>query len=160
MVRSDAQEVDALLEAYEKGAGTYLRVTRFPRQLNSDVTRLLYLRPNGSFLFVASWPGYEPSIATGRWTRSDSEIHLEGIAQVSTDTIPGPGGGRFRLVFAVEVTDLTPYLTAREDLDRLGMLGSVESLAYVGRSIIIAPDDISRLPRSLDEVDAWIGSGS
>ena len=158
-MRSDVQEIDDLLEAYEKGAGTYLRVTRFPRQLNSDVTRVLYLRPKGSFLFVASWPGYERSIAMGGWTRSGSEIHLEGIAQVSTDTIPGPGGGRLMLVFAIEVTGLTPYLTARGDLEHLGMLGSVESLAYVGRNIAIAPDDISRLPRSLDEVDAWIGSG-
>jgi hypothetical protein len=56
-------------EDFEKGVGTYLKVVKFPEPRNPDGFVVLYLRPNGRFLFAGYWRGYERSVVAGTWER-------------------------------------------------------------------------------------------
>lgn len=108
IVRS--REPVQISEAFENGVGTYLKVVRFSEPTNPDGFVVLYLRPNGRFLFAGYWSGYERSLAAGGWVRQGVEVRLDGRGLVATDAIPGPEGGRFERVFTVEDANHTPPL--------------------------------------------------
>ena len=72
---------------FEKGVGTYLKVIRYSEPTNPDGFVVLYLRPNGRFLFVGYWSGYERSLVTGRWVNQGTEVRLEGRGRLATDVI-------------------------------------------------------------------------
>jgi hypothetical protein len=143
------------LEDFEKGVGTYLKVVRFSEPTNPDGFLVLYLRPNGRFLFAGYWSGYERSVAAGDWVRQVAEVRLKGRGRVSTDAIPGPDGGRFERVFNVQDANHTPSLIASKALEGWSLLGWTGPLAYVGRHTIIDPDG-RWLPGSMSSVDSWI----
>ena len=144
------------LEDFDNGVGTYVKVVRFSEPPNPDGFIVLYLRPSGRFLLVGYWTGYERSAAAGIWQRRASEVHLNGMGRLSTDTIPGPGGGRFERVFAVGNANYTPSLTASQELKGWSLLSWTGPFAYVGQRTIIDPDG-RWMPKSLPEVDEWIG---
>jgi len=144
-----------LFEDFEKGVGTYLKVVRFPASTNPDGFVVLYLRPNGLFLFVGYWSGYERSMAAGHWVREGAELRLEGRGRLSTDTIPGPEGGRFERVFTVEDANHTPCLTASNELKGWSLLSWTGPFTYIGQRTIIDPDG-RWLPDSVSAVDGWI----
>lgn len=89
-----------LFEDFENCVGTYLKVLRFSEPTTPDGFLVLYLRPNGRFLFAGYWSGYERSAAAGRWVRQGVEVRLDGRGRVATDAIPGPEGRRFERIFA------------------------------------------------------------
>jgi hypothetical protein len=144
-----------LFEDFEKGVGTYLKVVRFAEPTNPDGFVVLYLRPGGEFLLVGYWSGYEHSVATGTWERQGSEVRLKGNGRLSTDTVPGPEGGRFERTFTVENLNHTPSLIASEELKGWSLLSWTGPFMYVGQRTIIDPDG-RWLPDSLTKVDQWI----
>jgi hypothetical protein len=143
------------LEDFEKGVGTYLKVVRVPQPSNPDAFLVLYLRPDGRFLFAGYWSGYERSVAAGIWTRRGNEVHLKGHGQLSTDSIPGPDGGPFERVLTVEGSHSTPSLVAATELQGWSLLSWRGHYTYVGQSTVINPDG-GWLPDSQSAVDAWI----
>lgn len=56
-------------DEFQRAPGTYLKVVRFSEPGNPDGFVVLYLRPNGRFLFAGYWWGYERSLVAGRWGR-------------------------------------------------------------------------------------------
>jgi len=141
-------------EPLESFVGTYLKTIRFPEPTNPDGFSLLYLRATGLFLFSGYWPGYERSVAAGKWSRRGGEVDLEGQGEVSTDSLPSPAG-RFRRTFKTCVENHTPAPSAVDELTGWSLLGWVGPLTYVGQTTVVDPDG-QWLPRSLVEVDAWI----
>ena len=115
---------------------------------------VLYLRPQGRFLFLAYWPGYERTVAAGIWERKGDDIRLNGNGSVSACS-PVPRAGRFERTFAVGDSDHTRSLTASEELKGWSMLGGVGPFTYVGADTVIDLDG-RFLPDSLSAVDEWI----
>ena len=144
-----------VLEVFEKGVGTYLKVVRFSEPTNPDGFVVLYLRPNGHFLFAGYWNGYERSVVAGTWARHGDEVQLKGNGRQSTDTIPGPEGSRFERVFKVENANSTPSLIASSELKGWSLLGWTGPFMYVGQRTVINPDG-RWLPDSHSTVDGWI----
>jgi len=140
---------------FEKGVGTYLKVIRYSEPTNPDGFVVLYLRPNGRFLFVGYWSGYERSLVTGRWVNQGTEVRLEGRGRLATDVIPGPEDERFERIFTVEDSNHTPSLMASNELKGWSLLSWTGPFTYVGQCTIIDPDG-RWLPRSMSVVDAWI----
>lgn len=151
----DGGERVPLFEDFENCVGTYLKVLRFSEPTTPDGFLVLYLRPNGRFLFAGYWSGYERSAAAGRWVRQGVEVRLDGRGRVATDAIPGPEGRRFERIFAIQDTNHTPSLIASNALAEWSLLNWTGPLAYVGQHTIIDPDG-RWLPGSMPVVDAWI----
>ena len=143
------------LRDFEKGVGTYLKVIRFPEPPNPDGFVVLYLRPDGRFLLVGYWSGYERSVAAGTWDRHGSEVRLKGKGRLSTDAIPSPEGGRFERTFTMENVRSTPSLTTSHELKGWSLLSWTGPFMYVGQRTVIDPDG-RWLPDSLATVDEWI----
>jgi len=144
-----------VFEDFERGVGTYVKVVRFSEPTNPDGFLVLYLRPSGQFLLAGYWRGYERSAAAGSWEKTGSEVQLEGRGRLSTDTVPGPEGGRFERVLAVENATHTPSLMASVELKGWSLLGWTGPLIYIGQHTIIDPDG-RWLPKSMVDVEAWI----
>jgi len=132
-----------------------LKVVRFPEPPNPDGFVVLYLRPEGRFLFVGYWCGYERTQAAGQWSRQGAELQLKGAGDVSTDTIPDPEGEAFTHTFRVEDAHHTPSLMADRELRGWSLLSWKGPFMYVGQATIIAADG-KWLPKSISEVDSWI----
>ena len=78
-------------EPVRYSAGTYLRVFRPSDSTTHDAYLLLYLRPDGSFLFLGYWPdALEQTLVAGQWSEIGSELRLSGEATVSTAGRPRP----------------------------------------------------------------------
>jgi len=145
-----------LLEAFENGTGTYLKVVRFAQPTNPDGVIALYLRPDSRFLLLGYWRHYEHSYASGTWVRQGGEIHLEGRGHLATDSsICAPDNGRFRRGFLMETVVCSPSLVASEELKGWSLLGWRGTYAYAGQNTIIDSDG-QWLPTSLTAVDKWI----
>lgn len=140
-------------EEFEQCTGTYVKVVRFPEPPNPDGFIVLYLRPEGRFLFVGCWFGYEKSVAAGHWSKREKKYHLHGYGRVKSDAPPGQEG-RFVQIMKLEIVNHTPTLTAAEELKGWSLLSWVGPFTYIGqRTIIPNPEG---LPDSLFAVDQWI----
>jgi hypothetical protein len=133
------------------GVGTYLKVVWSPGTSKAFI--VLYLRPHGRFLFGGYWEGYEYSLAAGVWQKQGREIRLDGRGQLKTDTIPGPEGGKFERVFAIEDSNHTPVLRAATELNGWSLLGWRGDFVFVGVDTVIAP---GWLPASMSAIDSRI----
>jgi hypothetical protein len=142
-------------DGFARGAGTYLKVVRFSEPTNPDGFIILYLRPDGRFLFVGYWDGYEQTAAAGQWAREGSELRLEGRGHASTDSLQGPDAGAFRHLLRWELTNHTPTLNAPIELKGWSLLSWTGPFEYVGQLTVIDPDG-AWLPRSISEVDTLI----
>lgn len=142
------------LTEFEQCVGTYMKVIRFSEPLNPDGFIVLYLRPGGRFLFAGYWRGYERTLATGHWSKCESELRLQGRGQVNTDCPPGHEG-HFSRILKLEMLHLTPTLSAASELSEWSLLSSFGPFAYVGQLTVINPDG-QWLPDSLAVVDQWI----
>jgi len=100
---------------FEQCSGTYVKVVRFTEPTNPDGFIVLYLRPEGRFLFVGYWLGYESSVAAGHWSKRESEYHLQGYGRVRSDT-PPDHQERFARILKLEIMNHTPTLTVAEEL--------------------------------------------
>lgn len=138
---------------FERCTGTYVKVVRFSEPSNPDGFIVLYLRPEGRFLFVGYWFGYEKSVAAGHWTKRESEYHLHGCGRVRSDAPPDQEG-RFDQVLKLEMVNYTPTLTAAAELKGCSLLSWVGPFTYVGERTIIP--NAEGLPDSLSAVDQWI----
>lgn len=143
------------IEDLENDAGTYLNVVRFSQPSNPDGFVVLYLRPNGRFLFLGYWRGYERTIAAGTWEKKGIEVRLKGNGSLSTDTTLGPEANRFERTFVAGNAKATPSLTASEELKGWSLLSATGPFVYVGQRTIIDPDG-RWLPNSLSTVDELI----
>jgi hypothetical protein len=141
-------------EDFENGVGTYLKVVRFSEPTNPDGFVVLYLRSNGTFLLLGYWKGYEPSVVAGRWSREGDTIQVRGVGNRSTCT-PPDAQGQYQRQVDVQMENDTPILVASTDLTGWSLLGWKGPFAYVGRETLVDPDGMW-LPKSSDEVDAWI----
>jgi hypothetical protein len=133
--------------------GTYLKVIwpTFP----TDAFVILYIRPDNHFLFAGYWAGFERSVAVGNWERHESTVRLIGTGNLSLDVFPGPEGGSFERLFAIEETHFAMSLVASSELKGWSLLGWAGSYNYVGQQTVIDPDG-NWLPVSLSQVDEWI----
>ena len=136
------------------GIGTYLKAIWYP---DSEALLVLYLRPQGRFLFAGYWSGYAHSIAAGQWLKQGMEVSLIGHGHHTTDAIPGPGSGAFHRVFSLDNSSFTPTLLATGELDDGSLLGWKGPFEFVGRHTVIDPDG-RWLPSSMSDVDARIKS--
>jgi len=143
--------VQRLYKDWLDGAGTYVKVVWSPDPSKAYI--VLYLRPEGRFLFSGYWEGYEYSIAAGTWLKQDLEIRLAGRGRLKTDTVPGPEGGAFSRVFRVEDSNNTPVLRADTELAEWSLLGWRGDFVYVGAETVISPGP---LPSSMSAVDRCI----
>ena len=141
--------------------GTYLKVIG-GMGYEPDMSLILYLQNNGRFLFLGYYPGYEKSVAAGRWSRDGKTVYLVGRGHLNIDTIPGPAGGRFERELLLEKADFTPQLRAAEELKGWSLLSWRGPFVYAGATII-DPDE-RWLPNSWAAVEDWItrtaGQGS
>ena len=153
--RDDGNRSVTLFDAFEKGAGTYLKVVRFSEPTNPDAFIVLYLRPSGRFLFVGYWEGYERTAAAGQWVREGSQVRLEGRGDASTDSLPGPAADAFTHLLAWDLSNHTPTLTAPAELKGWSLLSWTGPFAYVGQVTVIDPDG-AWLPSSISDVDRLI----
>jgi hypothetical protein len=143
-----------IYEDFENGVGTYLKVVRFPEPPNPDGFIVLYLRSTGLFLFLGYWRGYERSAVAGRWSRHDDAVSLDGCGETSTDAPPRQAG-KFQRTLKADVQNHTPVLVGASEFTGWSLLGWTGPFIYIGRATVINPDG-EWLPRSCDEVDAWI----
>ncbi len=143
-----------MYENFENGVGTYLKVVRFQEPPNPDGFILLYLRSTGCFLLSGYWSGYEQSVVAGRWSKTNDVVRLEGRGETSTDAPPNRSE-RFEREFRTEVQHHTPILIAENELTGWSLLGGAGHYTYMGQATVINPDG-RWLPRSFEEVDAWI----
>jgi hypothetical protein len=155
-IETNGAQIVTPFDAFEKGAGTYLKVVRFSEPTNPDAFIILYLRPSGRFLFVGYWEGYEQTAAAGQWVREGSVVRLEGRGHASTDSRPGPEAGVFRHVLTWDLTNHTPTLTAPAELKGWSLLSWTGPFLYVGQFTVIDPDG-TWLPHSISDVDRMIG---
>jgi hypothetical protein len=135
--------------------GTYLKVARSAETENPDLFFVLYLRPDGRFLFLGYWPGYEQTVAAGVWSKNAREISLHGGGTVAADFAPGGGGQSFERVLTMGDQQFTPTLTADIELEGWSMLGWRGPFEYVGQQTVIDPTG-RWLPNSIAAVDVWI----
>lgn len=142
-------------EDVKSDAGTYVKVVAVHEYRPEDLFMVLYLRPNGRFLFAGYWDGYEYSLAAGRWRRQGWQIVLDRRGRLKTDYVPGPEGGRFERTFLFEHSHRTPVLRATGELKGWSLLGWSGDLVYVGQHTIIAPG-ACWLPGSMSEADMRI----
>ncbi len=156
----DAEDVDQrMTELFEFDLrGTYLKVIGFPGA-EPDMFLILYLQGNGRFLFLGYYPGYEKSVAAGRWSRDGKTVYLVGRGHQNT---AGPAGGRFERELLLEKADFTPQLRAAEELKGWSLLSWRGPFVYAGATII--DPDGRWLPNSWAAVEDWItrtdGQGS
>jgi len=115
--------------------GTYLKVIGGIGP-EPDMSLILYLQRNGRFLFLGYYPGYEKSVAAGRWSRDGTTVYLVGRGHLNTDTNPGPAGGRFERELLLEEDDFTPQLRAGEELKGWSLLSWRGPFVYAGGNII------------------------
>ena len=146
--------------------GTYLKVIGGMGP-EPDMSLILYLQrrggaEDGRFLFLGYYPGYEKSVAAGRWSRDGKTVYLVGRGHLNTDIIPGPAGGRFERELLLEKADFTPQLRAAEELKGWSLLSWRGPFVYAGGTII--DPDGRWLPNSWAAVEDWItrtdGQGS
>ena len=137
--------------------GTYVKVVASPGPSTNqrDSFLVLYLRPNGEFLFLGYWPGYERSVAVGRWSVMDEIVELDGFGRIDGDALPNPDPGRFQRTFRYSAKDFSPILTADEELPGWSLLGWAGAYSYLGWEIVFDPDR-GWLPRSIEDVDNLI----
>jgi len=133
-------------------AGTYLKVIRFSEPTNPDGFVILYLRPNGRFLFIGYWLGYELSVVGGTWTMVPPTLHLRGYGQMTGDAFVD-GKKQFLRIFELATVHATPTLTAEAELKGWSLLSWTGPFAYVGEHTIINPT--RQLPESIADVDRW-----
>ncbi len=138
---------------FEQCSGTYVKVVRFTEPTNPDGFIVLYLRPEGRFLFVGYWLGYESSVAAGHWSKRESEYHPQGYGRVRSDT-PPDHQERFARILKLEIVNHTPTLIAAEELKGWSLLSWVGPFTYIGEQTIIP--NTKGLPDSLAVVDQWI----
>jgi hypothetical protein len=143
------------LEAFNKDAGTYLKVVQLHERTNPDGLVVLYLRPSRLFLLVGYWKGYERSMAAGGWSNNGADIVLEGYGDVSRDDIRLIHDEPFQRVFTVEHAKDTPNLVAATALEGWGLLGLTGPFMYVGQRTIVDPDG-EWMPGSFASVDEMI----
>ena len=137
----------------EECSGTYAKVVRIHEPLNPDGFIVLYLRPDGRFLFIGYWLGYENSVAAGYWSKRESDYHLAGYGRVKGDA-PPCHEGRFVRILKLEMVHHTPTLTAAVELKGWSLLSWVGPFTYIGEHSVIP--DTKELPDSLAVVDQWI----
>ena len=163
VLSDDAEDVDQrMTELFEFDLrGTYLKVIG-GLGAEPDMFLILYLQGNGRFLFLGYYPGYEKSVAAGRWSRDGKTVYLVGRGHLNTDIIPGPAGGRFERELLLETVDFTPQLRAAEELKGWSLLSWRGPFVYAGATII--DPDGRWLPNSWAAVEDWItrtdGQGS
>lgn len=114
---------------------------------------MLYLRPDGRFLFIGYWLGYENSVAAGSWSKRESEYLLQGYGRVKSDA-PPCHEGQFVRVFKLEMVHQTPTLIAAEGLKGWSLLSWVGPFTYISEQTVIP--ETKELPDSLVAVDQWI----
>lgn len=141
------------IKDFEQCTGTYVKVLRFPEPSNPDGFIVLYLRPDGRFLFIGYWRGYENSVAAGYWSKRESDYHLQGYGRVGSDA-PPCHHGRFVRILKPEMVHHTPTLTATEELKEWSLLSWVGPFTYIGERTVIP--NTKELPDSLAVVDQWI----
>jgi len=140
--------------------GTYVKVIATPgpaEEWNSDSFLVMYLRPNGTFLFLGYWPGFERSFAVGEWSAINGQVDLVGYGQIRGDALPNAPGGSFRRTLRPSVRRFTPILIAETELAGWSLLSWAGEYVYLGFAAILNVDGVW-LPPSLAAVDEWIES--
>lgn len=133
--------------------GTYLKVVKFGA---GDAFIVLYLRPDGRFLFLGYWAGYERTTAAGVWTKTDRQLSLRGVGAVATDSDLGGKRLPFARTFDLHENSPTLSLSADNELTSWSLLGWQGPFHYVGIATVVNPDGLW-LPNSSRDVDGWIG---
>lgn len=133
-------------------AGTYVKGVRFSEPTNPDGFIILYLRPDGRFLFVGYWRGYEKSFAAGYWRANNSELELDGFGSVRADS--GEHTGRFLQKLALELNYYTPMLVVAKEAEGWSLLSWLGAYSYIGEDTVLPLG--GALPNSLPEVDECI----
>ena len=129
--------------------GTYLKVIGGIGHHEPDMSLILYLQRNGSFLFLGYYPGYEKSVAAGRWSRDGKTVYLVGQGHCLSRS----GSERFERELLLEEDDFTPQLRATEELKGWSLLSWRGPFVYAGATII--DPDGRWLPNSWAAVEDW-----
>jgi hypothetical protein len=137
--------------------GTYVKVVASagPSTNQRDSFRVLDLRPNGRFLFLGYWPGYERSVASGQWSVADEIVELDGFGRIDGDALGNPDPGRFRRTFTYSVSNFTPILMAEEELPGWSLLSWAGAYSYIRWEVVFDPGR-GWLPQSINAVDELI----
>ena len=111
--------------------GTYLKVIG-GNGPEPDMSLILYLQRNGRFLFLGYYPGYEKSVAAGRWSRDGKTVYLVGQGHCLSRS----DSARFERELLLEEDDFTPQLRATEELKGWSLLSWRGPFVYAGATII------------------------
>ena len=136
--------------------GTYLKVIGGIGHHEPDMSLILYLQRNGyqqrngRFLFLGYYPGYEKSVAAGRWSRDGKTVYLVGQGHCLSRS----DSARFERELLLEEDDFTPQLRATEELKGWSLLSWRGPFVYAGGTII--DPDGRWLPNSWAAVEDWI----
>lgn len=136
-------------------AGTFVKVVRSSETWNPDSYRVLYLRPNGTFLFLGYWPNYEWTVAGGLFTHKDMEVTLQGKGVLRGDFNREGEQRALERTFRLEEVAHTPTLFAEVELPGWSLLSWRGAYTYIGLNTIFNPDG-KWLPDSLESVDEKI----
>ena len=136
--------------------GTYARVIQNHQSFNGDAYLVLYLLPSSLYLFTGYWPGFELTVAAGRWKEREEQVFLEGVGtHILMDVLPfSRTPRRHEREFSIVIEHYSRALFAETEHQGWSLLSWRGYLHYLGRSHFfdLENDD---LPKSIHEVEPW-----
>ncbi|MBU1020417.1 MAG: hypothetical protein KJ847_04320, partial [Firmicutes bacterium] len=102
------------------------------------------------------WPGFELTVAAGRWEERDEHIFLEGVgAYLFMDVIPfSRTYRRHEREFRIVIENYSRALFAEEEHQGWSLLSWRGYLYYLGRDHFFDIDN-DKLPKAIHEVEPW-----